>query len=194
MKIALFVSFTTLAALVLGAQQEATPTNPAPCPAVDSKTYVIGPGDVLQINCVEAQQLNQSYTVRPDGKISVMFAGELLAADSTPEQLQNAIARRLKDGNYIKAPNVAVQVLQVHSKKYYMDGEFNRPGVYELMGSVSVMDAISTAGGFREWARTKDVRVLRGDQVLHFNYNDFLEGRRHDQNYALQPGDHVLVK
>jgi len=192
MKIALSVALLAMAAAVAGAQQDVTPAQP--CPSVDSKTYVIGPEDVLQITCFQAPQLNQSYPVRPDGKISMAFAGEVAAAGLTPEQLQNLIAARLREGNYIKAPTITVQVVQVHSKKFYMDGEFAKPGVYDLVGAVTVMDAISTAGGFREWARTKDIRVLRGDQVLHFNYNEYLDGRHHDRNYALLPGDHVLVK
>lgn len=194
MKIALSLALPAMAALISASAQDAVPANPVPCPSVDSKTYVIGPEDVLQITCVQAQQLNMSYPVRPDGKISMSFAGEVPAAGSTPEQLQNTIVTRLKEGDYIKAPIVTVQVVQVHSKKYYMDGEFNKPGVYDLASTVTVMDAISTAGGFREWAKSKDVRVLRGDQVLHFNYNDYLEGRHHERNYPILPGDHVLVR
>ena len=194
MKIALSLALAAMGALVAGAQQDALQTPAQPCPSVDSSTYLIGADDVLQITCLQAQQLNGNYPVRPDGKISVTFAGEIAAANSTPEQLQNVIALRLKERDYVKAPTVTVQVVQVKSKKFYMDGEFNRPGVYDLATAVTVMDAISTAGGFREWAKTKDVRVLRGDQILHFNYNDYLDGKRHDRNFAIQPGDHVLVK
>lgn len=194
MKIALSLAFLAIVSLVAYARQEASRPNPQPCPTVDSKTYVIGPEDVLQITCVQAQQLNGTYPVRPDGKISVTFAGEVSAADNTPEQLQAAIATRLKDGNYVKAPTVTVQVLQVRSKKYYVDGWVNRPGPYDLAGTVNLMDAISTAGGLKEFANTKDIRILRGDQTLHFNYNDYLDGRHHERNYPLQTGDHVLVK
>src|SRR5215469_16006098 len=114
MRIALSLAFLAAAALVAAASQDSQTTPPVPCPSVDSKTYVIGPEDVLQITCFQSQQLNGNYPVRPDGKISMVFAGEVMAADTTPEQLQNAIATRLREGNFIKAPIVTVQVVAIH--------------------------------------------------------------------------------
>ena len=88
---------------------------------------------------------------------------------------------------------VFVSVLQVNSKKYYMTGEVNRPGQYPLITQTSILQAISAAGGLREFASQKKIVIVRGDLRLKFNYKEVVDGKNLKQNVLLESGDHVIV-
>lgn len=137
-----------------------------------------------------------SIPVRSDGKISLPLVGELQAAGRTPLQLESDISNRLK--GYITVPEVTVIVQQINSKKYNMLGQVGKPGAYLLTLSTTVMDAIAAAGGFRDFAKTKGVYILRqnpdGTQTrLNFNYKDFIKGKNLSQNIKIEPQDTIIV-
>jgi polysaccharide biosynthesis/export protein len=94
---------------------------------------------------------------------------------------------------YINKPEVMLSVQQVNSKKYFITGEITRPGPYSLVVPTTVLQAITNAGGFREWANQKKVVIMRGDKRLYFNYRDVVRGKNLDQNIHLEPGDHIIV-
>ena len=159
-------------------------------------TYVIGNDDVLAVNVWNEKDLTRSITVRSDGKISLPLVGELPAAGQTPLELEIAIGNRLK--NYITDPQVTVMVEQVNSRKFNILGEVNRPGAYPLAVPTTIVDAIATAGGFRDFAKKKGVYILRQGpsgsvQRIHFNYAEFLKGKNSAQNIYLEPHDTVIV-
>jgi polysaccharide export outer membrane protein len=129
--------------------------------------------------------------VRPDGKISLPLIGEIQAAGVTPEQLGKDLAAAL--GKYVNNPDVLVSLQQVNSKRYYIDGGVNRPGEYKLVTPTTVLEALSQAGGFREFANTKKIRILRGDTTLKFNYHEVSHGKKMDQNIYVESGDHIIV-
>jgi polysaccharide biosynthesis/export protein len=101
----------------------------------------------------------------------------------------------LKDAlaKYVVNPLVTVTVQDVLSKRYYMDGEINRPGEYSLVSPTTVLEAISKAGGLAGFANPKKVYILRGDQRISFNYKDVIHGKHLEQNIQLKPGDHVVT-
>ena len=109
----------------------------------------------------------------------------------TAEEIQKNVATALS--KLIQKPNVTVTVQQVLSQKYFMDGEIGRPGEYQLSAPTTVLEAISMAGGLREFANGKKIYVLRSDKRLRFNYKDVIKGKNVDQNIYLQSGDHVIV-
>lgn len=159
-------------------------------------SYVIGNDDKLAISVWKEPDLTKSIPVRSDGKISLPLVGEIQAAGKTPLQLESDISNRLR--NYITVPEVTVIVEQINSKKYSILGYVGKPGAYPLTLSTTVMDAIALAGGFRDFAKTKGVYVLRqksdGTQArLNFNYKDFLKGKNLDQNVKIEPGDTIIV-
>ncbi len=159
-------------------------------------SYVIGNDDVLAVNVWNEHDLTRSVTVRSDGKISLPLVGELPAAGQTPLELEIAIGNRLK--NYITDPQVTVMVEQVNSRKFNILGEVSKPGAYPLAVPTTVMDAIATAGGFRDFAKKKGVYILRQGpngsvQRIHFNYAEFLKGKNSAQNIYLEPHDTVIV-
>ena len=162
---------------------------------VDAKTYVIGAEDVLRILVWNQQNLSGEFVVRPDGRISLPLVGDVQASGRTPEQLGTDIEQKLKDGKFLLDPNVSVGIFQVHSKKYFIEGEVNRPGAYDLTVPTTVMQGLVNAGGFKDFANKKKIVILRdgGKTVLHFNYNDVSKGKHIDQNIYLLPSDHIII-
>ncbi len=163
----------------------------APAAAVDPKTYVIGVQDVVGVTVWREPELSRLYTVRPDGKISMPLAGDIAADGVTPEQLKERITAALDV--YMTRPEVIIEIRAVNSKRYFMSGEVNRTGPYALIGPLTVLEAISNAGGLRDFANSKKIVIMRGDQRLKFNYKEVIKGKNMDQNIQVQPGDHIIV-
>ena len=90
-------------------------------------------------------------------------------------------------------PEVTVGVEKVNSKKYYIQGEVNKAGSYPLVIDTTVLEALVNAGGFRDFANTKKIVILRGTQRLKFNYHDVTHGKNMEQNILLKPGDQIIV-
>jgi len=165
-------------------------------PKAHDDSFVIGNDDVLAINVWKEPDISRSIPVRSDGKISLPLVGEVQAAGRTPLKLEHDIAARLK--NYIGEPEVTVIVQQINSQKFNILGQVNKPGSYVLTNSATVLDAIAVAGGFRDFAKTKSIYVLRqspdGSQTrIPFNYKDVINGKNPTQNVKLQPRDTIVV-
>jgi polysaccharide export outer membrane protein len=166
----------------------------APIAATDQ--YTIGPEDVLQVSVWHEPEISGLVPVRPDGKISLPLIGDLSAAGLTPSKLQSTLTEKLSA--FISNPEVAVTVQQIKSKNFNVLGEVQRPGSYPLTHSVSVLDAIGMAGGFRDFARVTKIYVLRqgpdGEAThLSFNYKQVIRGVQNEQNVELKPEDTVVV-
>ena len=84
-------------------------------------------------------------------------------------------------------------VTEVRSKKYYIDGEVNRPGSIALVTRTTVLEALSHSGGFKDFANTKKIRILRGDKVYVFNFKQVTNGKHLEQNIVVENGDHIIV-
>jgi len=164
--------------------------------AVASDEFVIGPGDVLAINVWKEAEISKVVPVRSDGRISLPLIGELQSGGLTPRQLEAEITTRLKD--YVADPSVTVVVQEIHSKSINVLGMVARPGSYPLTKTMTVVDAIANAGGFRDFAKQKSIYILRqnsdGTQArLSFNYKEVIKGGNPAQNVKLQPGDNIVV-
>jgi len=158
---------------------------------VDPDKYQIGPEDLLFIRVWREPDFTLPVAVRPDGKITMPLIGEVKAAGESPLQLTAALKQLLTQ--YLNNPDVNVFVTEVRSKKFYIDGEMNRPGSFALVTPTSVLEALSRGGGFRDFANTKKIRVLRGAEVRYFNYKDVTKGKHLEQNIAVENGDHIIV-
>ena len=158
---------------------------------VDPKTYVIGPEDILQIRVWREPDLSGPVGVRPDGKISMPLIGDLQAGGLTPEKLAEEIKEDLT--KYVTEPEVMVSVASVNSKKYFVMGEVNRPGQYPLVVPTTISQALTIAGGFREYADTKSILILRGPKRYKFNYRNWVRGKDLPQNILLESGDQIVV-
>jgi polysaccharide biosynthesis/export protein len=158
--------------------------------------YLIGENDVLEITVWNEPDLKQSLPVRPDGKINFPLIGEIQAADETPSQLQEAIASKLKA--FITHPDVTVMVVQMNSRKFNILGRVAKPGSYPLTATTTVLDAIAEAGGFQDFAKEKDIYILRknptgGESRIRFNYKVVIKGKHPETNIVLEPHDTVVV-
>jgi polysaccharide export outer membrane protein len=159
--------------------------------AVDPNKYLIGPEDVIYIRVWREPDFTLPAAVRPDGKITMPLIGDVQAADQTPAQLTKTLTELL--GKYLNNPDVNVIVNEVRSKKYYIDGEVGRSGSYLLVTPTTILEALSNAGGFRDFANTKKIRILRKGNILHFNYKEVSGGKKLEQNILVEPGDHIIV-
>jgi polysaccharide export outer membrane protein len=160
--------------------------------AVDPNRYLIGPEDILFIKVWREPDFTLPVAVRPDGKITIPLIGEVQAGQETPGQLTKNLAELL--AKYINNAEVTVFVTEVRSKKFYLDGELNRPGSFPLVTPTRVLEALSRGGGFKDFANTKKIRILRDGKVYYFNYKEVTSGKRLDQNILLENGDHIIVR
>jgi polysaccharide export outer membrane protein len=178
---------------VLSARSDIVPS--VPVTSMVGANYVIGPEDLLDVSVWKEPDLTRTVPVRPDGKISLPLLDDVQAAGETPTQLAAHVTDGLK--RYVTDPQVTVIVSAINSQRIYMLGEITRPGAYPLLPGMTVLQAISSAGGLTQYARERKIYVLRdGDktqQRLAFNYKDFLKGKNPQQNVALRVGDTIVV-
>jgi polysaccharide export outer membrane protein len=158
--------------------------------------YIIGTADRLRIDVWQNDKLTLAEVpVRPDGKITVPLVDDVQAAGLTPDELKASITEKLTE--YVQTPTVTVVVLAPLSKRAYVLGEVRNAGPIPLGAEMSVLDAITAAGGFTPFANKSRVRVLRrinGKELDYvFNYDAFVAGRAPGTNVLLHPGDTVLV-
>ena len=180
--------------------QELKPVNaPAEMPAadtpaapVDPKTYRIGPEDVVSIMVWREKEMSGMFVVRPDGRITLPLAGEIMVSELTPEQVQSKVVELYS--KFINKPEVSVSLARIGSKKYYLVGQVMRTGTFPLVVPINVLEAINSAGGFQEYANKKKVIILRGDKQLKFNYAEVIKGKNMAQNVQVEHGDHIIVK
>ncbi len=171
------------------------PITPAATQPHDN-TFIIGIDDVLAVNVWKEPDISRSVPVRSDGKISLPLAGEIQASGQTPHQLEVAIGDKLK--SFISEPEVTVIVQEIRSQKFNILGQVVRPGSYSLTNSTTVLDAIALAGGFRDFAKQKNIYVLRqnpngGQSRLPFNYKAVIKGKDSSQNIKVEPRDTIVI-
>jgi polysaccharide export outer membrane protein len=190
-----FASLTLLSAGAKKDKPAATPAPAAPASSVnlDLKNFTIGPEDVLAVKVWRNTEVSANVVVRPDGKITLQLLGEIQAAGLTPEALKDVIYDGLSKLENRDKSEITVTVLQVNSRKYFITGEVFKPGPYMLLRPTTMLEAIISAGGFREFANQKKIILLRGGKQFHFNYKDVIHGKNLDQNKQLEPGDQIIV-
>jgi polysaccharide export outer membrane protein len=180
-----------LAARTSGATAAADQANAA----LNDPNYAIGPDDELNVSVWKEPELSRTVSVRPDGKISLPLLNDVQAAGLTPMQLSSAISEKLK--KFVSDPQVTTIIVKINSQRVFILGEVPRAGAYALLPNMTVLQALSSAGGFTQFANLKKIHVLRmenGKQLsLPFNYKDVVNGRRSEQNISLKPGDTIVV-
>jgi polysaccharide biosynthesis/export protein len=158
---------------------------------VDTKTFKVGPEDVLKVGVWGDTSFSGNYTIHTDGAITLPLVGDLAVGGLTAVEIEPMITKALS--KYIVKPLVTVTVQAVYSRKYYIDGEVARAGEFSLQAPTTILDALSKAGGFRDFANLKKIYVLRGDKRIPFNYKEVIHGKNLSQNIPLEPGDHIVV-
>jgi polysaccharide export outer membrane protein len=171
------------------------PSAAAVKPEDKSRDYVIGADDVLDVSVWKEQDLTRSVQVRPDGKISMPLIGDVQAAGMTSGQLAKSISDRLK--KFLTAPQVTVILTQINSQKVYVIGEVTKPGSYPVLPGMTILQAISTAGGLTQFANSKKIFLMRNEDHTQakypFNYKEVLDGRKAEENLQVKAGDTIVV-
>jgi polysaccharide biosynthesis/export protein len=172
-----------------------TPKQPTAAP-VSARTYVIGAEDIISVSVFENQSFSVAQqAVRVDGKITMPLLGEIMASDKTPEELAEEIQKILVERYMKEPPHVQVIVADVRSKNYYLQGEVYKPGKYPLVVPTTISQALINAGGFRDFANKKDIRIQRVgvEKFIKFNYVEVSKGKHMEQNIYLKPDDQIYV-
>jgi polysaccharide export outer membrane protein len=205
--VAVALSAATVAAQTRGALPP-TGSTPQPPPAPPANAdrvrptqsplpddYSLQPGDKLRIEVYKDAQLSQSVQVRPDGKITLPLIGDIPAMGLTPIALRDRVATALRE--YVNNPVVTVIVVEGTAPTAYIVGEVNRPGAVTLQRNMTVLQALAVAGGLKDFANSKNIRILRRSttglqQSIPFNYKDAIRGSS-AASVLLRPGDTVIV-
>jgi polysaccharide biosynthesis/export protein len=157
--------------------------------------YTLNAGDTLDIDVYKELELTKTVIVRPDGKFSFPLAGEINAGGRTITQVQNDITQRLV--KYIPEPVVTAAVKTLDGCRIYIIGQVAKAGSFVMNPRITVLQALSLAGGMTPFASSNDVVILRGvgatQKVLPFRYGEVSKGKNLSQNVLLEPGDVVVV-
>jgi polysaccharide export outer membrane protein len=168
-----------------------------------SEEYRIAPGDVLQVFVWREPDLSREVRVRTDGLVTVPLLGDLSAVNKTPKSLGAELALQL--GKFITSPNVTVTVTYSSTQRFFVVGQVTKPGEFPLIGRTTLLQALALAGGFQEFAKTDEVKVIRQEvalvdgrprareAVLPVNYKALAQGQNLHQNFVLRPGDVIVV-
>src|SRR6202046_842583 len=163
--------------------------------ATADPNYMIGGQDVLDISVWKEPELTLRVPVRPDGKISMPLLNDVQAAGLTPAQLATQITVALK--KYVTSPQVTVIVATINSQRIYIIGEVARPGAFPMLPGMNVLQGLSSAGGFTQFAKTKSIYVLRMEdgkqQKYPVNYKEVVSGKHPEQDISLKAGDTIVV-
>jgi len=165
--------------------------------------YVIGAEDVLSVKFRRDKDLSDDVVVRSDGKVTLQVLDDIQAAGLTPEQFRDKVAesaKRFLEGD----PSVTVIVKQINSRKVFITGQVGRPGVYQIGTRLTVMQLIAMAGGVSEFAKSKDIVIIRDPPAtgagpgakpttFRFNYDAVRSLKNLASNIDLKPGDTVIV-
>ena len=165
-----------------------------------SKDFLLGPEDVLEITVWRNQDLSREVVVRPDGKISLPLIGDVQASGLTSAQVAAKIAAKLTE--FKENPNVSVSLKEVNSYYIYVLGEVKKPGKFPLKSYATVLQGVSLAEGFTNFASKGKMAVLRtvtnGDDNQHqvripVPYNELVSGEGEIDNFVLKSGDTIVV-
>jgi len=163
--------------------------------AVSIPVYKIGPGDILSVSVWKEDGLQQEILIRPDGGMSFPLAGDIQAGGKSVSQLQNLLAKKIKQ--FIPDPVVTVSVKKIQNNKIFVVGKVNRPGEYIGTSYIDVMQALAMAGGLNAYASSNNIKILRrvngNIKSMPFEYDEVAGGYKLKQNIILESGDVVVV-
>jgi polysaccharide export outer membrane protein len=158
--------------------------------------YIIGEGDVLQISVWGEAAASTNGVVRPDGMITIPLIKDVHVAGLSPAEVERVVTELLS--KQIKAADVTVIVSQINSKKIFVvGGGVKKEGPLAYTHPMTIMQALSEAGGLTDYAKRKKIYVLRNENgrqyKLSFDYDAVLNGEHMELNIPLLPNDTLVV-
>jgi polysaccharide export outer membrane protein len=155
----------------------------------------LGPEDVFDVRVYGEKELSSTYRVASDGTIDFPLIGTVSVLGKTPTEVADLIENGLVDGQFIKKPQVSILVTEYNSKKISVFGQVKEPGTFPYQDGMSVVEAISKAGGFTSMAKANDtvvIRVVEGEKK-RFKVPVEAIGEGREQNFVLRAGDILFV-
>lgn len=187
-RFALFIALGLLVSCASGASA------PLPSAATLERLEALGQGDVIEVKVFREPDLHGVFQVGAGGDIDFPLIGRVEVEGRRPEEVAETIRARLS-GDYLKDPQVTVLVKESNSRKVHVFGQVAKAGTFPFRSGMTVIEAITSAGGFAELAspnRTRVTRVLEGtEKVFEVPAGDIGEGKA--PNFYLRPGDIVFV-
>ncbi|MGE0099221.1 MAG: XrtA/PEP-CTERM system exopolysaccharide export protein [Hydrogenophaga sp.] len=171
-----------------------------PAPAVASTAaynYVVGPGDVLNINVWRNPELSSTVPVRPDGKVSTPLVDELVAQGKTSSEIARDVEKAL--GKFVRDPVVTVIVTTFvgpYSEQIRVVGEATRPQFLPYKQKMTVMDVMIAAGGLTDFAdgnKATIVRAAEGNKRYSVRLQDLIKRGDISANVEMLPGDILII-
>lgn len=168
-------------------------------PVSGNAVSAVGPGDMLRIVVLGQPELTTEITVTASGQITAPFLGTINVENLSPEAIARKITKGMKDGGYLRSPQVVVEVMQVRSRLASIYGEIQRPGRYAIEGSMSLLELLALAGGVRTGADEKAVLMRKTTvpgqprEQLEFPVGNRSVPTREVLDVELQPGDVVFI-
>lgn len=150
----------------------------------------LGPGDSVAVRVYLHKDLDGNYVIAPTGSITFPLLGEIHCEGLTPDGLGKLIAARLAAG-YIRNPQVIVSIDKLNSKNVYVLGKVSKPGKFVFADRMTIIDAITLAGGFAALAEKNYTIVTRNDRRIPLPVEKIMQGLA--RNFFLEPGDIVFV-
>ena len=186
-----------LLAAVLGAAQVACgdpPPSQYPTQEVHIEDTTLGAGDVFEVRVYREEEMTGTYSVSAEGTISFPLIGAVAVAGKTPVQVETEIRTRLADG-YLVNPQVSLLVKEYNSRNVSVFGQVQKPGRLTFTHNMTVVEAISQAGGFSAMAKKNAVTVTRTSDGKKTNFTVPVEdiGNGEAPNFFLRPGDIIFV-
>lgn len=155
----------------------------------------LGPGDVFEVRVYEEKELSGKFRVANNGTVDYPFIGRIEVASMEPHQVADVISKKLVEGGYLRSPQVSVFVEQYNSKRITVLGAVAKPGAFPMTSGLTVVQAISFAGGFTSIAAEDDTVITRKVDGKLKRYKvpvrEMMEGKVDD--FALQSGDSIFV-
>jgi len=167
---------------------------PSPGNASGSSDQPLSPGDVLEVDVFQVDNLDRTVQIDSSGRISLPLVGSVTAGGVTLRNLEQEVERAY-GAEYLQSPDVTIFVKESAGQRVTVDGEVMKAGIYPVTGDASLLDAVALAGGFQEIADPTKVFVYRdmNGQKLVANYNvtEIRQGRRQDPR--IYGGDVIVV-
>lgn len=166
--------------------------------ASGTPVYIIQPNDVLEISVWNEPRASRNQVlVRPDGRIAIPLAQDVQAAGLNPTQLKEKLEQLLKEKELLDAPTVTVIVTSIQSYVVFVTGQMTKGGPIASQTPLSVLQALAMAGTFTQFAKPKEIVIIRGSgedtKRYSFNYEEVIKGINFNQNFPLVSGDMVYV-
>jgi polysaccharide export outer membrane protein len=154
----------------------------------------LGPGDVFEVRVYRQDSMSGAYNVSPEGTISFPLIGVVVVSDKTPRQVEAEIESRLAEG-FLVNPQVSVLMKEYRSRNVIVFGQVQKPGRLPFSTGMTIVEAISQAGGFSAMARKNAVTVTRtdGDKKTNFTVPVESIGNGQAPDFMLRPADIVFV-